>query len=182
MALALPEAGYLKAVIPCTPWLLEEDGRLHSYTIFFAIRVGEPHEDDEDDDRRREQLQPMRLFSGSLPPSQGEKVEYVQIYKNGGVGALGTMGSSEASIKRGRWAWITITRKKGSLRTYVDGSLCADVTLKDPKQVTSGKEGKPGQSVSNPFGGGKKGEAAEPRAARAARTRACDARSSYSRK
>jgi len=157
VALALPEAGYLKAVIPCTPWLLEEDGRLHSYTIFFAIRVGEPHEDDEDDDRRREQLQPMRLFSGSLPPSQGEKVEYVQIYKNGGVGALGTMGSSEASIKRGRWAWITITRKKGSLRTYVDGSLCADVTLKDPKQVTSSKEGKPGQSVSNPFGGGKKG-------------------------
>ena len=116
-ALALPETGYLKVSVPCSPWVLEEDGRLHSYSILFAIRIGDAHDDhDAEDDRRREPLQPMRLFNGALPPQQGEKVEHVQIYKNGGVGALGTMGTSEASVRRGRWAWITITRKKGCVR------------------------------------------------------------------
>lgn len=209
--------------VPCTPWNLEEDGRLHSYTVTFAIRIGEAHEDGEADadERRREQLSPMRLFTGALPPAQGEKAEHVQIYKNGGVGALGTMGTSEASIKRGRWAWVAITRKKGSLKTcassselresctaprelhsaasctarelaarrassvrrapfaalrslrsppplrlriawlltaplcsYVDGSLCADVTLKEPKAAPKdGKPPPPGKSGQRGEGG-----------------------------
>ena len=55
--------------------------------------------------------------------------ECVQIYKNGGVGALGQVGTAATALKPQRWMWVTIVRKPGELKTYVDGNLCADVKV-----------------------------------------------------
>lgn len=44
----------------------------------------------------------------------GEQVEHVQVFKNGGVGALGQMGVQEAALRAERWAWVTVTRKEGA--------------------------------------------------------------------
>ena len=51
------------------------------------------------------------------------------MFKNGGVGALGQMGTQEAAVRAERWAWIVLTRAKGTLRTFVDGQKCAEVQL-----------------------------------------------------
>ena len=39
----------------------------------------------------------MPLFNGAAPPQQGEKTESVNVFKNGGVGALNDMGTQEAA-------------------------------------------------------------------------------------
>ena len=49
-----------------------------------------------------------------------EQLEHVQLYKNGGIGALGSMGAQEASVRAERWAWVAVTRKEGELKTFVE--------------------------------------------------------------
>jgi hypothetical protein len=153
-----------------------QDGRVHDYTMLLALRI--------------DSLPPscLRLFNGGLPPAQGEKTEHVQVYKNGGVGALGSMGTREASVRAGRWAWVAVTRnegqrshralpptpfsaqcrltarhtvwpagKKGELKTYVNGQLCAEVALKERKASKEG-EGKDG---AKPGGKGKEAKGEE---------------------
>ena len=43
-----------------------------------------------------------------------EQLEHVQVYKNGGVGALNDMGTQEAAVHAERWCWLVVTRKKGA--------------------------------------------------------------------
>ena len=73
------------------------------------------------------------------------------MYKNGGVGALGHMGTQETALRAERWAWLTITRKKGALRTYLNGRLCAEVPLApvaaaSPAGAAGGKAGDGGKA------------------------------------
>jgi hypothetical protein len=82
----------------------------------------------------------LQLFNGGGPPAQGEQLEHVQVYKNGGVGCLGQMGTQEAAVRAERWAWLTITRKEGELRTYVNGRLCAEVKLVSAKEEAQKKK------------------------------------------
>ena len=72
----------------------------------------------------------LPLLNGGMPAAPGEKVEHVQIYKNGGVGALGNMGTQEAAVRPERWAWLTITRDQSKLCTYLNGRLASTVDLK----------------------------------------------------
>ena len=66
-ALVLPEGSYLKVTMPyVSPWSLEDDGRLHSYSLMVAMRL----------DRMPQTTQP--IFNGGGPPSQGEQLEHVQ--------------------------------------------------------------------------------------------------------
>ena len=65
----------------------------------------------------------LPIFNGSGPPAAGEQIESVQVYKNGGVGALGQMGSQDAAVRAERWAWVAVTRKEGEMRTYINGRL-----------------------------------------------------------
>ena len=71
--------------------------------------------------------------SGAKGPSaKGPSIaalECVQIYKNGGVGALGEVGKAATALKPQMWMWVTIVRKDGELKTYVNGNLCADVKV-----------------------------------------------------
>ena len=73
-ALVLPESSALSLSLPCSPWKLQQDGRLHSWTILMAMRLD-------------------RLpASASIPILSGgahvdHKVSTIQIFKNGGVGA-----------------------------------------------------------------------------------------------
>ena len=63
------------------------------------------------------------------------EIEGVQIFKNGGVGDLGPtgghkVGTAASSLKAERWVWVTIARKSGSLKTYVNGDqprTCAEL-------------------------------------------------------
>jgi hypothetical protein len=55
------------------------------------------------------------------------------VYLKGGVGALGRVGRAATALKAERWAWVTVTRKEGELRTYVNGRLCAVVALEPVK-------------------------------------------------
>ena len=64
------------------------------------------------------------------------------MYKNGGVGALGQMGTQEAAVRAERWAWVTITRKEGELRTYVNGRLCAEVKLQTKEDEAKKRKSK----------------------------------------
>ena len=75
----------------------------------------------------------LPIFNGSGPPAAGEALEHVQIFKNGGVGALGQIGTQDAAVRAERWAWLTVTRKEGELRTYVNGRLCAEIKLEIAK-------------------------------------------------
>ena len=64
---------------------------------------------------------------------------HLQVFKNGGVGALGQMGVQEAGLRAERWTWVTITRKQGELRTYVNGRLCAEVKLSTKEEEAKKK-------------------------------------------
>ena len=55
-------------------------------------------------------------------------------------GALGNVGTAATAIKAERWAWVTVTRKDGELKTYVNGRLCAEVKL-EPIKVGVGTGG-----------------------------------------
>ena len=84
-ALLVPESSFVKLSVNASPWALAEDGKLHNYTIIMAIRI----------DMLPSTTLP--LFNGGPPPPQGEKVENVQVFKNGGVGALNDMGTQVAA-------------------------------------------------------------------------------------
>ncbi|KAL3933725.1 MAG: hypothetical protein SGPRY_000159 [Prymnesium sp.] len=121
-----------------SPWALSEDGRLHTYTLILALCVDSLPSTS------------LPIFNGGPPPPQGEKVENLQLFKNGGVGALNDMGTQarlvwllryslmgvnmEAAVHAERWSWIVVTRKPGQLRTYVNGRLCADIKLEAGKK------------------------------------------------
>jgi thiol-disulfide isomerase/thioredoxin len=120
-ALLVPEGAFLKVSLSATPWVLEEDGRLHNFTMVLAVRL----------DAMPSATVP--IFSGGAPPPPGEKVENVSIFKNGGVGALNDMGTAEAAVRAERWCWLVITRKPGELNTFVNGRLCAAVKIEAPK-------------------------------------------------
>ena len=57
--------------------MLEDDGRLHRYSLCFAMRCN---------DLPRK---PMPLLNGGAPAQQGETTENINLYKGGGIGALG---------------------------------------------------------------------------------------------
>ena len=132
-ALNLPEGGYLKLRLPKPPvrryggmlgafgaGMAEpaDDGRVRCWSIMMCIRI--------------EQLPtiPLPILHGGMPPELGETFEHIHVYKNGGVGALGSMGTQECAVRAERWAWVTITRKGDELKTYVNGLLCAKVSIK----------------------------------------------------
>ena len=152
-ALVLPEGGYLRISLPAvSPWSLEDDGRFHRWSFLLAVRSSHhPHFTHlQSPIHLRHRLLQMRvdrlpaatlqLFNGGGPPAQGEQLEHVQVYKNGGVGCLGQMGTQEAAVRAERWAWLTITRKEGELRTYVNGRLCAEVKLVSAKEEAQKKK------------------------------------------
>ena len=56
---------------------------------------------------------PLPILSGGPLLEPDEKVEHIQVYRNGGVGALGSMGTQGAAVRADRWTWITITREGG---------------------------------------------------------------------
>ena len=121
-ALLIPEGAYLKVTLPhVSPFSLEDDGRLHRFSLMLALRLD------------RLPAATLPLFNGSGPPAAGEQLESVQVYKNGGVGALGHMGAQDATVRAERWAWVAVTRKEGELKTYVNGRLCADIKLETAK-------------------------------------------------
>ena len=95
---------------------VKDDGLVRTYSIMLCLRL--------------EALPklPMALFCGQMPPRPGEALENVAVYKNGGVGALGSMGTQAAAVRAQRWAWITITRKDDTLCTYVNAMPCAQVS------------------------------------------------------
>ena len=82
----------------------------------------------------------LPILSGGAASAVGHGDEAVQIYSNGGVGALGVCGTAESAIKPGRWAWVVITRTRTELITYVDGRTCAVVKL-SPRKPARGAEG-----------------------------------------
>ena len=58
-ALLMPENSYLKLSLPqVSPWTLEDDGRLHRFSLLVAMRL--------------DRLPPatMPLFNGGAPPAQ----------------------------------------------------------------------------------------------------------------
>ena len=63
-------------------WILEDDGKLHRYSLCAAVRL--------------DRLPPKSLpiLNGGGPQSAGDNVDNVNIYKNGGVGALGQVCDS----------------------------------------------------------------------------------------
>jgi hypothetical protein len=92
-----------------------------------------------------------------MVPSEGERVESVQVYKNGGVGALGHMGTQETALRADRWGWVVLTRTKGQLTTYVNGQVCAEVLLtpaRPPKAATKAEGGADGEGDNDEGGGG----------------------------
>ena len=95
---------------------VKDDGLVRTYSIMLCLRL--------------EALPklPMALFCGQMPPRPGEALENVAVYKNGGVGALGSMGTQAAAVRAQRWAWITITRNDDTLCTYVNAMPCAQVS------------------------------------------------------
>ena len=123
-ALLVPEGAHLRVAMPgISPWSLEDDGRIHRYSLLIAVRLD------------RLPSAPMPIFNGSSPPTGCENVDHVYLYSNGGIGALGQQGVRDAAIRAERWAWIVITRSGNDVHTYNNGRLCAkvDVTVKQPK-------------------------------------------------
>lgn len=80
-ALLVPDSSFLKLSMKASPWALSEDGRLHTYTLILALCVDSLPSTS------------LPIFNGGPPPPQGEKVENLQLFKNGGVGALNDMGT-----------------------------------------------------------------------------------------
>ena len=183
-ALLLPEGAFLKASLNATPWVLEEDGRLHNFTMVLAVRLdalpsttlplfngGAPPPAGEKvrfllipSDPFRFLLIPFLILFLSAPPlpPAAEKVENVSLYKNGGVGALNDMGTAEAAVRAERWSWLVITRKPGELSTYVNGRLCAVVKIEPPKLPEKKEECVPGKEKEKD-GKSKEEEAAGPK-------------------
>ena len=145
-ALIVPEGAYLKVSLPggLAPWMLEDDGRLHRYSLLMAVRLD------------RLPSSAMALFNGSAPATQGEMVDSVYVYKDGGVGTLGHHGVREAAMRAERWGWIVVTRSGNDVVTYVNGRVCAkiDVTVKQPKAKGDSKVGGEGKKKKNPSADG----------------------------
>jgi hypothetical protein len=47
--------------------------------------------------------------------------------------------SQDAAVRAERWAWVAVTRKKGELKTYVNGRLCAEIKLDSSKLLDKSK-------------------------------------------
>ena len=47
--------------------------------------------------------------------------------------------SQDAAVRAERWAWVAVTRKKGELKTYVNGRLCAEIKLESAKLLDKSK-------------------------------------------
>ena len=77
----------------------------------------------------------LALLNGGMAAAAGERVEHVQVYKNGGVGALGNMGTQEASVRAESWAWLTLTRDPTQLTCYLNGHVASVVQLKALEQA-----------------------------------------------
>ena len=144
-ALQVPEGSFLRASLRTSPYVVADDGRLHEWTMVAAIRLDRlPHSS-------------MPIVNGGMVPSEGERVESVQVYKNGGVGALGHMGTQETALRADRWGWVVLTRTKGQLTTYVNGQVCAEVLLtpaRPPKAATKAEGGADGEGDNDEGGGG----------------------------
>jgi len=146
-------------------WTTEKDGKVHSYTLNFAIKLEKlPSSNRLLFHGRGMAAEAVAAGSGKTPkggaktseqaskgPSGGKSVgggrvtelECVQIYKNGGVGALGQVGTATTAIKAECWSWVTVTRNEGELKTFVNGRLCAQVKL-EPIRVVDGVGGEEG--------------------------------------
>jgi hypothetical protein len=72
----------------------------------------------------------MPIFNGSAPAVEGEKLDHLQLYPNGGVGLLGQMGVPEAAVRAERWAWVAVTRHGHQVDTYVNGALALSKILR----------------------------------------------------
>ena len=152
-AFLVPEGAYVKVCLPAMPpFQLEDDGRLHRYSVLMAMRMD------------RLPTGAMPLFNGSAPPAHGEVIDSCMLYKNGGVGMLGQMGAADAALRPGRWAWVVVTRSNNQVCTYVNGRLCAkvDVSVTQPTgakdgdgdaQVAAGSRGK-GEGIEGEMGDG----------------------------
>ena len=47
--------------------------------------------------------------------------------------------SQDAAVRAERWVWVAVTRKKGELKTYVNGRLCAEIKLESAKLLDKSK-------------------------------------------
>ena len=153
MALALPDGAFLRLKLPKPVFRgwgglgglggwgalgggwpqmgkAKDDGFVRTYSIMLCVRVEELPK------------LPLPIFHGGMP-QPGESLEFCSMYKNGGVGALGSMGTQAAAVRAERWAWVTITRKDDTLRTYVNAIPCATVSLKPDAEGGKDEHGKP---------------------------------------
>ena len=112
-----------------------DDGLVHKWSMMLCVRL-----------KALPSKKPLPILSGGPLLEPDEKVEHIQVYRNGGVGALGSMGTQGAAVRADRWTWITITREggsKGKVSTYVNGIECASINL-NPKKAENGGKGKEG--------------------------------------
>lgn len=119
-----------------SPWTLEDDGKLHSYTLILALRLDALP------------TSALPLFTGGPAAGAGgaaggRAAEAVCIYKNGGVGALGQCGTAETAVKPGRFVWLVIARKPGELLTFVNGRRCAEIKLEAKSKAAGAAAGDP---------------------------------------
>ena len=88
-------------------WMTAQDGKIHEYTLTLAIKLD-----------RLPTAHPLPLFHGrgvrassavqaaSNEYGKSDSLECVQVYKNGGIGALGQVGVAATALKAERWAWV----------------------------------------------------------------------------
>ena len=66
-ALVVPEGAYLRLAVPSiSPWGLEDDGKLHRFSLMIAMRLD------------RLPAAALPVFNGGPPANQGEQLEHVQ--------------------------------------------------------------------------------------------------------
>ena len=144
-------------------WTLGKDGKVHTYTLHMAIKLdklprnsiklfhgrGAAAEGASSGGKGATSAEPLAQGEGAgVGGGGGERqgvgmgagasaLECVHVYKNGGVGALGQVGTAATALKAERWTWVTVTRTDGELKTYVNARLCAEVKLEPIKVVDS---------------------------------------------
>ena len=138
-------------------WTLGKDGKIHTYTLHMALKLDKLPSTSiklfhgrgaatEAAGTGEKGGKAAKTADAGAAESSGKgqggvtkggggdsALECVHVYKNGGVGALGQVGTAATALKAERWAWVTVTRKEGELRTYVNGRLCAVVALEPVK-------------------------------------------------
>jgi thiol-disulfide isomerase/thioredoxin len=161
-------------------WTLGKDGKVHTYTLHMAVKLDKlpvtslklfhglglasvAVSSGEKGIKGAMRVEPSAQGEGAgkkglgVEPGGGSALECVHVYKNGGVGALGQVGTAATALKAEQWTWVTVTRQTDSpngpeLRTYVNGRLCAAVKLEPIKVVDSAadEEGKKGEGKTRP--------------------------------